>query len=212
MVERTACLASAALLALVVAGCAGPAGPAAPQEEGSDPGPWAGLYAGRLWGYGFIGVDPDGFGPWLPAVALDLDGNVLVFEVAYSQERAGGPPTIELDAGSVPWREAIAETLAPGAIYPSDGPTRFRVRDAESQQLSVEDRGRVRQAIEEGLADARAPQRNEGVIVADGGSRSVGAGGHRVTLDDNHDRGAGWGEVEEQLVRLADWMAGTGTA
>ena len=186
----------------------GPTGSDAPTSEAPANGAgvhwadWGGFYAGRLLGYGYIGTDEQGYGPPLDAVAVDQDGRVLTFQIAYSLH--SGPASMELDDASKPWRVALAEIVAPGTVYPEHGPNRFRVTDAAVRELPQGEWASGRAAIEDGLARAREPQQNQGVMVADGGSRFIGAGGQRVTLDYNHDEGGGWGDVEDELVELLE--------
>jgi hypothetical protein len=216
------------LLVAALAGCTAPPGPAEPtpsaeattgpsaSASSSSPGPsppWSTVYAGRLLGYGFIGPDKDGYGPSLHGVAVDAAGDVLAFEVAYKVGyggTSGNMPSLVLDAASEPYRAALAQIVAPGTVYPADGPTQLRIRETRELTLSGTDWSRVNATLHDGLAQAREPTANQGGYVADGGSTFVGAGGRRVTLDDNHDRGGGWGTVEDQLVRLRSWMDGDG--
>lgn len=172
--------------------------------------PWTGVYAGRLYGYGFIGPDDEGYGPLLPGIAVDGQGQVLAFQVAYLVEDRTAP-RLDLTAADERWRTALEDTLARGTIYPDAGPQKLRVRDIESRQLSEGDWQRVHSVFEDALSAAREPRANQGAQVADGGATFLGAGGQRVTLDDNHDRGGGWETVDDELGRLQSWVDGSGS-
>jgi hypothetical protein len=172
---------------------------------------WDGVYAGRLYGYGFIGPDQDGYGPLTSGIAVDVGGQVLAFHVAYKISGDTSGANLDLLKADEPWRAALLDVLKPGTVYPEGASQQLRVRDIAAGRLSDDDWQHVHAVFEDGLDHAREPHANEGGFVADGGVTYVGAHGQRVMLDDNHDRGDGWGTIEDQLARLQSWLDGSTT-
>lgn len=196
-----------ALALVLLAGCVTTAQPTAPQDPGT---PWSqvwdGPFAALGYGYGYVGVDEDGYGPPMPLVVVDHAGHVLSFTMAYRLD-GNDTPALELDTASEAYRVPVTETLAHGVVY-GQAPNAFRVTGAKGMTLSDRDWHAVRHALRDGVAASHDPREHKDAYVADGGTRLLFVDGHRATLDDNHDDGGGWADVEHQLELLQSWADG----
>ncbi len=187
-------------------GCATPV-PVQPSGSDGEWTTWNGPYVARGFGYGFIGPNEQtGYGPALPVVAVDDEGHVLWFTAAVQVGSNSDGTGLRFAPGLEPWRPIVAPLLEDRFLVSYGRPEAVLVTNLRTQTLPAEQRDAVLAALSHGLATAREPKQNEGAMVADGGATPLVAGSQRVLLDDNHDRGSGWGEVEDQMVFLLRWI------
>jgi hypothetical protein len=199
------------LLLVLSSGCLGAT--QAPQAATTHPGPsagtwteWGGAMAAQGFGYGYIGIDSEGYGPALPFTAVDDGGKVLWVRAAHDASAPAGV-NVTFNPGLEAWRPTVAPLLQDGVLFRSPGHVRVRVTEVVTATLAEADWATARAAIEHGLATARPPQdKDPNSQAVDGGTIVLWVHGQNVTLDPfNDDGGGGWAEVDAQMTALREW-------
>jgi hypothetical protein len=192
---------------VLLAGCLGVPQPVDPGPSMGEWSTWAGPLAAHGIGYGYIGIDDEGFGPALPFVAVDPDGKVLWFKASHSLQAPAGSE-VRFAAGLEPWRPVIAPLLADGVLFGRPGHALAQVTEVRTGTLPAADWAAARATLEHGLATAREPRdADPNSQAVDGGTEILVAGERSVVLDSyNDDGGGGWAEVRGQMLALREWL------
>ncbi len=194
-----------AFLALL-AGCTSPvsAAPVDPTDMGAAWSQWDGPYAAMGFGYGFVAIDEDGWGPPIPITGVDNEGRVLWVMVAVQQIGGEHRDDITFASGLEGWRPIVTAFLQDRYLT-SNSSEPLRVDAVKALRLSDTDADAALDELRAACAIAQPPKDKDpnGQVVDAGTAQLMCEGKHAWTDPNVGD--AGWDRVEDQMDRIRVW-------